>query len=165
MASDPWRWTILSNLRVPVATSVQPPNALEQRRPLKNPPAERWIATCYSSFCPVTRIPAWEGAVGGRPPPAWTLRPNETRLVIIPHDVIANLPFAALFLGARLCERFACSLMPHLGWLSPWEHRRARPLKAHRFLGVGVSTYAGAGLLPLPGANVSRGGFLAYGNG
>jgi len=76
------------------------------------------------------------------------------RLVIIPHDVIANLPFAALFLGeSRMCERFACSLMPHLGWLSPWEHRQARPLKVRRFLGVGVSTYAGQGLLPLPGAD------------
>jgi len=82
------------------------------------------------------------------------LPPHVERLVIIPHDVIANLPFPALFLGeSRLCERFACSLMPHLGWLSPWEHRRARPLKVRRFLGVGVSTYAGEGLLPLPGAD------------
>jgi tetratricopeptide (TPR) repeat protein len=82
------------------------------------------------------------------------LSPHVERLVIIPHDVIANLPFPALYLGeSRLCERFACSLMPHLGWLFPWEHRRARPLKVRRFLGVGVSTYAGEGLLPLPGAD------------
>ncbi|WNG48454.1 CHAT domain-containing protein [Archangium minus] len=75
------------------------------------------------------------------------------RLVIIPHDVLANLPFPALFLGgSHLCERFACSLMPHLGWLSSWRHRRARPLKVRKFLGVGVSTYAGVDLGPLPGA-------------
>jgi tetratricopeptide (TPR) repeat protein len=75
------------------------------------------------------------------------------RLVIIPHDVLANLPFPALFLGgSRLCERFACSLMPHLGWLSPWSHRRARPLEVRQFLGIGVSTYAGVDLGPLPGA-------------
>jgi CHAT domain-containing protein/tetratricopeptide (TPR) repeat protein len=75
------------------------------------------------------------------------------RLVIIPHDVLANLPFPALFLDdAHLCERFSCSLMPHLGWLSPWRHRRARPLEVREFLGVGVSTYEGEGLDPLPGA-------------
>jgi tetratricopeptide (TPR) repeat protein len=82
------------------------------------------------------------------------LPPHVERLVIIPHDVIANLPFPALFLGeARLCERFACSLMPHLGWLSPREHGQARPLKVRRFLGVGISTYAGENLMPLPGAD------------
>lgn len=89
------------------------------------------------------------------------LPPHVERLVIIPHHVLANLPFPALFLrDEHLCERFACSLLPHLGWLSPWRHRRARPLVVREFLGIGVSTYAGEGLPSLPGV-VDEPGVLA----
>lgn len=69
--------------------------------------------------------------------------PGIERLVIVPHEVIAEVPFAALRVdGAALCGRVALSQIDRLGQL-----RRGRgAIDGDRVLGVAVSDYTGSGL-------------------
>src|SRR5262249_9163472 len=69
--------------------------------------------------------------------------PGIKRLVVVPHEVIAEVPFAALRVdGAALCERVALSQIDRLGQL----RRGRRAIDGHRVLGVAVSDYTGSGL-------------------
>ncbi len=75
------------------------------------------------------------------------------RLVVIPSDVLVNVPFAALPYGKGwLCDRFAVSLLPHASMFSQPLGRRPRPLRAKRFVGVGVRQSPGEQLRELPRA-------------
>ncbi|HEX3762313.1 MAG TPA: CHAT domain-containing protein, partial [Kofleriaceae bacterium] len=69
------------------------------------------------------------------------------RLVIIPHDAIAGVPFAALPVrGGALCEHVAISQIDRLSRLRRGRGRRA----ARRFVAVGLSGYAGSAYSDLP---------------
>jgi hypothetical protein len=69
------------------------------------------------------------------------------RLVIVPHDAIANIPFAALPVhGGALCERVAITQLDRLSRL----RRRRQRTSVGRFVTVGLSSYAGSGLVDLP---------------
>ncbi len=77
---------------------------------------------------------------------AETLRrfPNLRRLVIVPHDAMANLPFAALTVdGQPLCQRVVLSQLDRLSRLRrrSFFHRRALPGVA-----IGLADYAGSGM-------------------
>lgn len=75
------------------------------------------------------------------------------RLVVIPSDVLVNVPFAALPYGEGwLCDRFAVSLLPHASMFSRTLGREPRPLRAKRFAGIGVRHYPGEALRELPRA-------------
>lgn len=75
------------------------------------------------------------------------------RLVVVPSDVLVNVPFAALPYGEGwLCDRFAVSLLPHASMFSQALGRKARPLQSKRFVGVGVRHYPGEKLRELPRA-------------
>lgn len=70
-----------------------------------------------------------------------------SRLVIVPHDAIANVPFAALpVAGGSLCEIVAIS---QLDRLSRFRRRRDRR-SVERLVSVGLSSYAGSGQSDLP---------------
>jgi CHAT domain-containing protein len=74
--------------------------------------------------------------------------PHTRRLVVIAHDVIANVPFAALPVdGVALCERVAISQLDRLSRLQ----RRRGPRAIGRFVGLGVTRYGGT-MPDLPGA-------------
>lgn len=69
------------------------------------------------------------------------------RLVIVPHDAVANVPFAALPVrGGALCEHVAISQIDRLSRLRRWRRRRS----AGRFVAVGLSRYTGSGHVDLP---------------
>jgi CHAT domain-containing protein len=71
------------------------------------------------------------------------------RLVIVPHDALCHLPFAALPLGAgRVCGRFTTTLLPHARELRP---RRGRPLRG-KISAVAVGAYDQPRFDPLPHA-------------
>lgn len=75
------------------------------------------------------------------------------RLVVIPSDVLVNVPFVALPYGEGwLCDRFAVSLLPHASMFSRSLGRGPRPLRARRFAGIGVRQYPGETLRELPRA-------------
>jgi hypothetical protein len=80
-----------------------------------------------------------------------TLRrfPGVERLVIVPHEVIAEVPFAALLIdGVALCERVTLSQIDRLGQL-----RRGRAVvRGDRVLGLAISNYTGSGLPDLRSA-------------
>jgi CHAT domain-containing protein len=71
------------------------------------------------------------------------LRDCRKQLVIVPHDVLHNVPFSALPCedgrDVRVCERYHVSYLPDVGWL-----RRPRLRRARTFAGVAVGDYAGA---------------------
>jgi hypothetical protein len=75
--------------------------------------------------------------------------PRTRRLVIVPHDAIANVPFAALpVAGEALCQRVAISQIDRLDRL-----RRRRWLRrTGRCVSVGLSSYADAEVGDLPAA-------------
>jgi hypothetical protein len=74
--------------------------------------------------------------------------PALDRLVVVPHDVIADLPFAAMMVnGAPLCQLVAVSQIDRLGQLR--RGRGAPP--TGRFLSVAISSYRGSGLHDLSG--------------
>jgi CHAT domain-containing protein len=78
------------------------------------------------------------------------LPPSVKRLLIVPHDVLTNVPFAALpHDGAlRLCERYSLSLLPSLGWLDV--DRLQRPTtRPERPLVLGASHFPRSGYPPL----------------
>jgi hypothetical protein len=67
--------------------------------------------------------------------------PGIRRLVIVPHDVIAGVPFAALpCRDGSLCDRVS---LVQLDRLSRW--RRPRRRTHGRFVTVGINSYAGSG--------------------
>jgi CHAT domain-containing protein len=69
------------------------------------------------------------------------------RLVIVPHDAIANIPFAVLPVrGGALCEQVAITQLDRLSRL----RRRGRRTAVGRFVTVGLSSYAGSGQVDLP---------------
>lgn len=69
------------------------------------------------------------------------------RLVIVPHDAIANIPFAVLPVrGGALCEVVAITQLDRLSRL----RRRGRRSAVGRFVTVGLSSYAGSGQGDLP---------------
>jgi CHAT domain-containing protein len=69
------------------------------------------------------------------------------RLVIVPHDAIANIPFASLPVhGGALCERVAITQLDRLSRL----RRRRQRTAVGRFVTVGLSSYEGSGLVDLP---------------
>jgi CHAT domain len=75
--------------------------------------------------------------------------PGIRRLVIVPHDAIANIPFAALPVADRpLCAVIPITQVDRLTRL--W--RRPRRPRSGPFLSVGRSDYQGAGLADLPSA-------------
>lgn len=68
--------------------------------------------------------------------------PRTRRLVIVPHDAIANVPFAALLVdGVPLCARAAIVQLDRLRRLQRrrWLRRRGR------CVAIGLSSYAGSG--------------------
>lgn len=69
------------------------------------------------------------------------------RLVIVPHDAMANVPFAALPIG----DRPLCAVVPitQVDRLTRLQRRRARP-RAGSFLSVGRTCYRGSGYADLP---------------
>jgi len=68
--------------------------------------------------------------------------PRTRHLVIVPHDAIANVPFAALPVGGQpLCTRVALSQLDRLDRLRRRRWRRG----ARRCVSVGLSSYAGSG--------------------
>lgn len=74
------------------------------------------------------------------------------RLVIIPHDAIANVPFAALLVdGNPLCARVTISQLDRLSRL---RRPRRRRRNGGRFVSVGRRAYAGSGYADLPSAEV-----------
>jgi hypothetical protein len=75
--------------------------------------------------------------------------PGIRRLVIVPHDAMANLPFAALPVGGEpLCTRVAISQLDRLERL----RRRRWFRRSGRCVSVGLSSYAGSGARDLPAA-------------
>lgn len=73
--------------------------------------------------------------------------PRARRLLVIAHDVIANVPFAALPFGNQIvCERIAVSQLDRLSRL-----RRRRPRAVQRFVGLGLASYEPR-IADLPGA-------------
>lgn len=75
--------------------------------------------------------------------------PRTRRLVIVPHDAIANVPFAALpVAGEALCQRVAISQIDRLDRLQ----RRRWLRRTGRCVSVGLSSYAGADAGDLPAA-------------
>lgn len=69
------------------------------------------------------------------------------RLVIVPHDAVANIPFAVLPVrGGALCEQVAISQLDRLSRL----RRRRRRGPVGRLVTVGLSGYAGSGHADLP---------------
>jgi CHAT domain len=77
--------------------------------------------------------------------------PGIRRLVVIPHDAVANVPFAALPVGDELlCERVAISQLDRLSRL-----RRGRSRgPVDRLITVGLSDYAGSRYPDLPATEV-----------
>ncbi|HEY0476850.1 MAG TPA: CHAT domain-containing protein, partial [Kofleriaceae bacterium] len=75
--------------------------------------------------------------------------PRIRRLVIVPHDAIANVPFAALPVdGAPLCTRVAITQLDRLERL-----RRPRWIRRPgRCISIGLSSYAGSAARDLPAA-------------
>jgi hypothetical protein len=73
------------------------------------------------------------------------------RLVIVPHDAIANVPFAALPVGGRpLCAAVPITQVDRLTRL---QRRRARPRpRPGPVLGIGRTDYRGSGYPDLPAA-------------
>jgi len=72
------------------------------------------------------------------------------RIVVVPHDAIVNVPFAALPIddsGTRMCERYTVAYVPHVEYLAP----RRRKVHGGSLLGVAVSDYGGQ-RADLPGA-------------
>lgn len=77
--------------------------------------------------------------------------PRTDRLVIVPHDVIAGVPFAALLVGKRrLCELGSIVQVDRIGRLRRRAWRRRAP---GRMLSVGRTRYGGA-LPDLPSAEL-----------
>lgn len=69
------------------------------------------------------------------------------RLMIVPHDAVANIPFAVLPVpGGALCEHVAITQLDRLSRL----RRRRRRTRVGRFVAVGLSSYAGSGHADLP---------------
>jgi hypothetical protein len=74
--------------------------------------------------------------------------PRVRRMIVVAHDVIANVPFAALPLdGHTVCERVAVSQLDRLSRL-----RRHAPRAVKHFVGFGLSTYQPP-MAELPGAD------------
>ncbi|MBC7978002.1 MAG: CHAT domain-containing protein, partial [Myxococcales bacterium] len=66
--------------------------------------------------------------------------PRTRHLIIVPHDAMANVPFAALPVdGQALCERVAISQIDRLDRLRPRRWRR----RSGRCVGIGLASYAG----------------------
>lgn len=77
------------------------------------------------------------------------LGPKIRRLFIVPHDVLTNLPFAALKLhGGCLMDRFAISLVPSTAYLTRRARRRA-PSPVSDVLAVGIESFAPRALAAL----------------
>ncbi|MFT3770174.1 MAG: CHAT domain-containing protein [Minicystis sp.] len=75
------------------------------------------------------------------------------RLVVVPHDTLVHVPFAALPAGGgRLCERVVISVAPSPAWIDVAAAARSCALPLRHFLGVGVERYDDVELPPLPGA-------------
>ncbi|HEX7841816.1 MAG TPA: CHAT domain-containing protein, partial [Kofleriaceae bacterium] len=75
--------------------------------------------------------------------------PGIRRLVIVPHDAMANLPFAALPVGGEpLCTQVAISQLDRLERL----RRRRWFRRSGRCVSVGLSSYAGSDARDLPAA-------------
>lgn len=73
--------------------------------------------------------------------------PRARRLIVVAHDVLANVPFAALpIAGKALCERVAVAQLDRLSRL-----RRRAPSAIRRFVGLGLSSYPEP-MTDLPGA-------------
>jgi len=73
--------------------------------------------------------------------------PHARRLVVVAHDVIANVPFAALPLaGHTVCQRVAVSQLDRLSRL-----RRPAPRAVGRLVGLGIASYPPP-MTALPGA-------------
>lgn len=69
------------------------------------------------------------------------------RLVIVPHDAIANIPFAVLPVrDGALCERVAITQLDRMSRL----RRCSRRTSVGRFVTVGLSSYFGSGQFDLP---------------
>lgn len=74
--------------------------------------------------------------------------PGIRRLLIVPHDAIANVPFAALPIEGRpLCTQVGISQLDRLSRLQRPYRRRAG-----RFVAIGLDAYAGSGQCDLTGA-------------
>ncbi len=66
--------------------------------------------------------------------------PRTRHLIIVPHDAMANVPFAALPVdGKSLCERVAISQIDRLDRLRPRRWRR----RSGPCVGIGLASYAG----------------------
>lgn len=77
--------------------------------------------------------------------------PCVRRLVVIPHDAIANVPFAALPVrDGVLCQRVAIAQLDRLSRL----RRKPRAGRLGRLVAVGLSDYAGSGYADLPQTEV-----------
>lgn len=69
------------------------------------------------------------------------------RMVIVPHDAVASVPFAALRVrGSALCEHVAIAQIDRLSRL----RRRWRRRAASRLVAIGLSGYGGSGQADLP---------------
>lgn len=74
------------------------------------------------------------------------------RLIVVPHDAIANVPFAALPIdGTPLCARVAISQLDRLSRLRRSHRRRRRP---GRLVSIGLRAYLGSRHRELPSAEV-----------
>lgn len=70
-------------------------------------------------------------------------------IVIVPHDAVANIPFATLPVrGGALCERVTVTQLDRLSRFQ----RRLRRTAIGKLVSVGLSCYAGSGRVDLPGA-------------
>ena len=79
------------------------------------------------------------------------LPPGVDRLRLVPHDVLADIPWAALPVGgAPLCQRWAVSVHPSLSWI---DLRGSTRPSIRRLAVVSVSRFPGRGLRDLPMAN------------
>ena len=120
--------------------------------PVSRATLDRQLASCLKSIQDdedpggVDEVLTWLARVLGIAE-AMTAFPRARRLVVIGHDVIANVPFAAMRIGGgRLCERVAISQSDRLSRL-----QRRGPRTIDRFVGLGLAHYEPA-LTDLPGA-------------
>jgi hypothetical protein len=75
--------------------------------------------------------------------------PRTRRLVIVPHEAVAQIPFAALMVeGKALCEHVAITQIDRIGRFT----RGARSYRGGHGLSVGNESYAESGLCDLPAA-------------
>jgi hypothetical protein len=113
---------------------VLPIGRLQLRDDISHDPADRAALGELAACCGITE--------------ALDDFPGIERLVIIPHDAIANVPFAALPIdGSPLCARIGIAQLDRLSRL-----RRPYPRRRGRFVAIGLDAYLGSGLCDLADA-------------